>query len=165
MPQNLISVTLTDADYAEIDGALTTLEKHFEQLIDLSANDRRSLSKMGDKSEAFCRQALRVLEQNRQLLPPSLDLAEAQRDLSHFDALRDRAVRLDMLVGRLDDTLIALGSDVMSASLEGYALLRLVGQGSGLEALRQGMAARFSRRSATPREPAANAPSTGKTVQ
>lgn len=163
MSQNLISVSLTDADYAEIDGALTVLENQFGKLINLSVNERRGLSKMGDKSEAFCRQALRVLDQNRHVLPPTLDLAEAQRDLSHFDQLRERAVRLQGLQGKMDDTLTALGSDVMSASLEGYALLRVVGEGSGLESLRQGMSARFSRRPAGAREGAANTAGTTAT--
>jgi len=165
MSQNLISVSLTDADYAEIDGALTVLESQFGKLINLSVNERRGLSKMGDKSEAFCRQALRVLDQNRHVLPPTLDLAEAQRDLSHFDQLRERAVRLQGLQGKMDDTLTALGSDVMSASLEGYALLRVVGEGSGLETLRQGMSARFSRRPAAAREADPNTQSAAKTVQ
>lgn len=152
MSQNLISLGFTDADYTEIDTALAVLERHAANLIDLSVADRRSLSKMGDKSETFCRQALRVLDQNRHVLPPSLDLAEAQRDLAQFDLLRTRAVRLEVLMGKIDDTLTALGSDVMSASLEGYALLRVVGEGSGLEGLRQGMASRFARRAAPARE-------------
>ena len=165
MSQNLISVGLTDADYAEIDGALTVLESQFDKLINLSVNERRGLSKMGDKSEAFCRQALRVLDQNRHVLPPTLDLAEAQRDLHHLDALRDRAVRLQGLQGKMDDTLTALGSDVMSASLEGYALLRMLGQGSGLETLRQGMSARFARRSPAAHDGVSNPAGTAKTVQ
>ncbi len=33
--------------------------------------------KMGDRSEAFCRETLMVLAQNTHLLPPSFDLAEA----------------------------------------------------------------------------------------
>lgn len=152
MAQNLISLSLSDAEYAEIDAALAVLERHAANLIDLSTADRRSLNKMGDKSEAFCRQALRVLDQNRHVLPPTLDLAEAQRDLTQFDLLRTRAVRLEVLMGKIDDTLTALGSDVMNASLEGYALLRVVGQGSGLEALRQSMGTRFARRSAATKE-------------
>jgi hypothetical protein len=165
MSQNLISLSLTDADYTEIDAALAVLERHATSLIDLSASDRRSLNKMGDKSEAFCRQALRVLDQNRQVLPPTLDLAEAQRDLAQFDLLRTRAVRLEVLMGKIEDTLTALGSDVMSASLEGYALLRVVGQGSGLETLRQSMGARFARRSAATKEDAPNASAAARTVQ
>ncbi len=152
MPQNLISIGLSDADYAEIDAALATLEHHFTTLLDLSADARRTLTKMGDKSEAFCRQALIALDQNRQVLPPGLDLAEAQRDLLHFDRLRARGARLHVLQGKVDDTVTALGSDVMTASLEGYALLKVLGQGSGLEALRQGMASRFARRSSKPAE-------------
>lgn len=157
MSQNLISLGFTEADYAEIDAALAVLERHAKSLIDLSVAERRSLTKMGDKSEAFCRQALRVLDQNRQVLPPTLDLAEAQRDLAQLDALSSRAVRLGVLQGKVDDSLIALGSDVMSTALEGYALLRVVGAGSGLEQLRQDMSARFSRRSAAQREAAAKA--------
>jgi len=146
MPQNLISVGLSDADYAEIDAALATLARHFATLIDLSAEERRNLTKMGDKSESFCRQALVTLDQNRQLLPPNLDLAEAQRDLQHLDRLRAR-------LPKLDDTIMALGSDVMTTSLEGYALLKVMGQGSGLEALRQGMSARFARRGSKAAQP------------
>ena len=36
--------------------------------------------KMGDRSEAFCRETLMVA-QNTRLLPPSFDLADAQNDL------------------------------------------------------------------------------------
>ena len=45
---------------------------------------------------------------------------------------------------------MALGSDVMSAALEGYALLKVLGRGSGLDALRQEIGARFNR---PPRQP------------
>ena len=50
------------------------------------------------------------------------------------------------LLGRCDDIGLALGSDVMSTALEGYALLKVLGKGSGLEELRQGIGARFARR-------------------
>ena len=95
--------------------------------------DRRSLNKMGDKSEAFCRQTLNVLTQNPQVVPATLDLQEAQRDLIALDQMRSRTTRLRQLLGRAEDTETALGSDVMNASLEGYALLTVVGKGSGLE--------------------------------
>ncbi len=62
-------------------------------------------------------------------------------------------------------TLTALGSDVMSASLEGYALLRVVGQGSGLETLRQSMGARFARRSAATKEDGSGASAVARAMQ
>jgi hypothetical protein len=155
MSQNLISLTLSDATLKAVDEAITQLEAQFAQLVDLSADERRALNKMGDKSEAFCRQALTVMAQNPQMLPASVDLAEAQRDLHALDVLRSRGARLRQLLGRLDDTEMALGSDVMSASLEGYALLKVLGKGSGLDELRKGMSARFNRSSAAAKSAAA----------
>jgi hypothetical protein len=145
MSQNLISLHFGEAELAEIDTALNTLEARLAGLMNLPADMRRSLTKMGDKSEAFCRQTLTVLAQNPQVIPPGLDLAEAQRDLANLDALRGRTARLRVLLGKAEDSEMALGSDVMTASLEGYALLKVLGKGSGLEALRQGMSSRFAR--------------------
>lgn len=118
MAQNLVSLNLSAADITAIDGALTTLEQKFGGLVDLSLADRKSLSKMGDKSEAFCRQTLTVLGQNTGVLPPSYNLAEAQNDLANIDKLRPLFTRLRSLMEKADDTEMALGSDVMSAALQ-----------------------------------------------
>jgi hypothetical protein len=149
MSQNLISLQLTGADYARIDSLLDELDKALAPLIDLTADERRSLARMGDKSEVFCRQTLSVMAQNRKLIPESVSIDEAESDLKHFDALRLRCNRLQQLTGRCEDSVTALGSDVMSTALEGYALLRVLGRGAGLEDLRSGLGARFSRRSAS----------------
>ena len=153
MSQNLISLNLTDADYAEIDAHLSGLEAKLEGLVNLSTDVRRGLSKMGDKSEAFCRQTLIVLAQNPQVVPSGLDLPEAQRDLVALDALRIRTARLRQLLGRAEDSEMALGSDVMTASLDGYAMLKVLGKGSGLDALRKNMAARFTRSASASKTP------------
>jgi len=147
MSQNLISLQLTAADYARIDTLLGELEQMLAPLIDLTAEERRSLARMGDKSEVFCRQTLAVMAQNRKLIPESVLLDEAESDLKHFDALRLRCNRLQQLTGRCEDSVTALGSDVMSTALEGYALLRVLGRGAGLEDLRGSLGQRFSRRS------------------
>ena len=154
MSQNLISLTLSEAELAEMDASIGALEATLSRhLMDLSVDERRSLPKMGDKSEAFCRQTLNVLSQNPQVVPAGLDLAEARRDLLALDQLRSRTTRLRQLLGRAEDTETALGSDVMRASLEGYALLKVLGKGSGLESLRRDMAARFSRSTAATKNP------------
>lgn len=145
MSQNLVSLNFSADDLAAIDDALTTLEQHFAKLMSLDANTKRGLTKMGDKSESFCRQTLTVLAGNTQLLPPSFNLAETQSDLAALEALRPRMTRLHQLLEKGDDTLLALGSDLMSASLEGYALLKVSGKGAGVEQLRQVLSARFNR--------------------
>jgi hypothetical protein len=68
--QNLISLELSDATLNDLDGALASIEQAFAQPIVLQQGQRRELFKMGDKSEAFCRQTLGVLAANPQIVPP-----------------------------------------------------------------------------------------------
>jgi hypothetical protein len=124
---------------------LKTLEDRLASLIDLTPAQRRTLVKMGDKSEAFARKAVEVLNNNPNLLPGNFDLSELRRDLAGFDQLRSRLMRVARIHERMADSQLALGSDVMSATLEGYAFLMVAGQGEGLDAARKALAVRFSR--------------------
>ncbi len=146
MTQNLISLSFTPEDVTTIDAAVSTLEEKLTRLIELSVDERRGLNKMGDKSEAACRQTLLVLAQNPQILPPSFELAEAQRDLVALDQLRRFSVRIRQLAAKLDDTEMALGSDILSAALDGYTFAKAAGKGVALDALRESMASRYSHR-------------------
>ena len=145
MSQNLISLTLTDAQLAAADNALTALETAFAGLIALNGDERVGLNRMGTKSEQFCRQTLNILGQNPQVIPASIKVADAQVDLVALDRLRPRLQRLQKLVERAADTEVALGSDIMSLALEGYALLKVAGKNAGLEGLRKELSGRFHR--------------------
>ena len=143
--QNLISLNLPAQDLADIDNALATLRRCFAPMIALQPAQRRELYKMGDKSETFCRQTLAVLAANPQIVPPSLDLAEAQADLAALDQLRPRLMQLQQLVERADDTCLALGSDVITVALEGYGLLKVSGKSEALKGARKELSARFAK--------------------
>jgi len=145
MAQNLISLSWTAEQLAQLDAALATVEQIYANLISMEPDQVRGLFKMGDKSETFCRDTLGVLEQNRKIVPESLGLAEAQADLAALDALRPRLRRLQQLAKRAEDTEMVLGSDVFSAALEGYALLKVSGKNHGLEDLRKSLGERFGR--------------------
>ena len=145
MSQNLVTFHLTDTQVLALGQALTEIETQLDGLIALNAAQRKSLARMGDKSETFCRQALSVLAQNPQIVPPSLMLAEAQADLIALDRLRPVLQRLQRLTERATDTDIALGSDVMACALQGYALLKAVGRNQGLEGLRKELSTRFAK--------------------
>lgn len=155
MSQNLISLELTDEQLAAVDQALGVLEGAFAGLIALDGDERKGLNRMGGKSEQFCRQTLEVLGQNPQIVPASVGLADAQADLVTLDRLRPRLTRLQKLVERAEDSETALGSDVMSLALEGYALLKLAGKNQGLEALRKELSGRFAKRRSQPDAPSA----------
>jgi len=154
MTQNIINLALTEAQLQAVDAAIGELETQLVDLIALTKPQKQSLLKMGDKSEAFCRQAMRVLEQNPQLAPPNLAAANPLQDLRTMDQLRPRLVRLSRLSERAADTDLALGSDVMDASLKVYGLLKLTGRSEGLNTMRRELGSRFAR-SAKPPEPKA----------
>ena len=155
MTQNLVAIEFSPADLEAIDGALAVLEAKLGILITLSADERRTAIKMGDKSEVFCRQTELVLRQNPGIVPGNFDLAGLQQDIVALDALRSLQQRLRTLTDRTDDTELALGSDIMSASFDGYALAKVGGKGTALDTLRDAMQPRLSRKPRTPAKPAA----------
>ncbi len=155
MSQNLISLDITDAQIATALDALTAREGALTGLISLDNDERRRLTKMGQKSEFFCRQALGVLAQNPQIVPPSLGLADAQADLLALDRLRPVLDRLQRLAERGDDTETALGSDVMDVAREGYGLLKVSGSHQGLDAARKELSSRWAKTRRNPEPPMA----------
>ena len=82
MALDRITLTLPTAKLTAIDNALVALETALTELVALEPEDRKRLPKMGDKSEAFCRQTLTVMAQNPQIVNPSLGLPAAQADLA-----------------------------------------------------------------------------------
>ena len=145
MVQNLVSLNLSESQLQAVDAALIELETQLAGLVALSPEVRKRVRPMGDKSEAFCRQTLRVLGENPKLVPATMDVAEAQRDLDMRDRLRPRAIRLQRLMARMDDTDFALGSDAMQVATQGYALLKVVGKAQGLAEVRKDLGVGFAK--------------------
>ncbi|MBK8069946.1 MAG: hypothetical protein IPK27_20705 [Rhodanobacteraceae bacterium] len=150
--QNLVALNLSESQLAAVDAALLALEAQLVGLVSLPPGSKRRLAQLGDKSEAFCRQTLRVLGENPQLVPATLDVAHAQQQSAMRDQLRNRSLRLSRLMSRLDDTEFALGSDALQAANQGYALLKVVGKAQGLDGVRKDLSARFVRRRRQPSE-------------
>ena len=155
MTQNLISLDLGVDDIAAIDKALEILEARLDRFVVLTPDQIRHLNKMGDKSEAFCRQAAVVLEENPQLIPPGFSVAELRQDVTDLDLMRPRFLRLRELLQKVDSTEMALGSDIINAALEGYGYMKMGGKSAGLDGLRESMSVRYTGRRGKPDNPAA----------
>lgn len=155
MGQNLVARHLTAEQWVEIDQAIARVQALLAPLVvAVTPAEKRALVKMGDGSAAFCQQAADVMEENIALMPRNFDVAEMRRDLDTHDALNTRLVKLTKLVEQMRDTEIALGSDAMVLALEGYAVLKAVGKGEGIQALRRQLGKRFEQ---APREASAPA--------
>ncbi len=147
MTTNQISATLTQTDREAVLAAVATIREKLPFLLDLTAEERRSLPKMGDKSRAFVSKALEVARQNPDFLPRSFDLDEMKRDVELFESLYPVFLALTQLQELVDDTVVAVGSDAYAAALLIYNFAKASGKGSGLDAVADEMSKRFARKS------------------
>jgi hypothetical protein len=147
MPQNLVAIAFSPAEADELRSSLEAMKRILTpKLVSLDSDGRRELLKMGGKSETFCRQTLELLAKNRQLVPEGFDLDGALADVSALDVLRPLQAELLQLAERVQDTEMALRSDIMVASVEGFSLLKLLGKLQGLDGQLKELASRFRRR-------------------
>lgn len=145
---NYVSGTLTAAQVTAIIGALATIRTNLPFLRNLDPEDRRSLPKMGPKTQPFVTQVFLAAKANPATLPASFDLPGYEADLALWQALGPIATQLTQLAELFDDTMIALGSDLYSESLDAYTYLKAGNGASGLDELRSTMGKRFMKRSA-----------------
>lgn len=144
MPYQNITATLSDADIKEIKAALQTIQKKLPFLINLTADERRSLVKMGDKSLAFVNNSLNAAQTNRDILPASFDVDEFVRDYQLAVVLTELLTGLRQLEEQVDDTLLAVGCEAMSSSLTVYNYVKTAAKNTpGLKTLAQQLGERF----------------------
>ena len=136
MSQNLISLTIDSSRFTAIEAALTALEKQLDDFVELSVEQRRELLKLGPRTEVFCRATIEVMERNPGALPADFDLEAIRTDRVAIDQVRPLLSRLRMLVSRVQDTEMALGSDLYKAALDGYRFAKATGSGAMLDELR-----------------------------
>jgi hypothetical protein len=151
MNTNRISATLAQTDREEVMQAIATIKTKLSFLTDLSPEERKALSKMGDKSQAFVTMALEIATQNQDYLPRSFDVEEMRKDVELYDQLRPILVALSQLQHLVEMTSMIAGSEAMGAALTVYRSAKVHGQGTGLEAVLNEMSQRFARK--TPRKP------------
>ncbi|HMJ07108.1 MAG TPA: hypothetical protein VK474_12680 [Chthoniobacterales bacterium] len=135
--QNLVSATLTDTDRDAALLAISTIATKLPFLLGLSVEDRINLQKMGNVRRSFVEQTVPIASQNAQVLPASFNLAELTADMDLYRQLAPIMDALKPVFEKLDDTLMALGSDLYAASLEAYGYIKAAGRSQGLDALRE----------------------------
>lgn len=146
MNPNRISATLAQSDRDEIMAAIATIRKKLPFLMDLSAEERKTLTKMGDKSQSFVTMALEIATQNQDYLPRSFEVEEMRKDVELYEQLRPIVVALAQLQQLVEVTSTIVGSEAMTAALTVYNSAKTHGQGSGLEVILKEMGQRFARK-------------------
>lgn len=126
---DLISIEFSPADIQKaltlIDELRQLLEAH---LITLPKAQRRKLLRMGDANEQFAVKSLEYAGQLSKFHPPYFNYDEMKKDMTAYQQLRQLQQRLVPLQAALEDTIMAAGSDVLSASHVFYRVLKQAAQ-------------------------------------
>ncbi|MGB3309553.1 MAG: hypothetical protein WBG32_20250 [Nodosilinea sp.] len=144
MPYENISATVAAQDLSEIKAAIATIQTRLPFLISLTSDERRKRIKMGDKSLAFVRNSVTATQNNPEIVPSSFDIAEFTRDYQLTVDLTEVLSLLEQLTEKVDDTLLAVGSESMSGSLLVYDYVKTAARHSpGLKSVADQLGERF----------------------
>jgi hypothetical protein len=142
---NLVSATLTADDHKEVMNAIAIIKSKLPFLMSTTAEERKALTKMGDKSQAFVSLALDLASQSQDYLPRSFDVEEMRKDVELYQQLRPIALALTQLQELVDNTAMVAGSEAMTAALTVYNSAKVNGHDAGVGAIVEEMGQRFTR--------------------
>jgi hypothetical protein len=131
MSTNRISAELTAQTRDEILRDLENIKAKLPFLIDLSADEKQSMAKFGDKSRAFITKALELANLNKGAIPADLDLNEMKKDVELMLSLYPVLKSMDILYEKINDTYFAAGSEAYSAGLHIYLYLKAANIATG----------------------------------
>jgi hypothetical protein len=118
---NRISLQIPDEDVQAVRAAIQVLQERLvPHLIDLDAEERKVLPKMGTKTVEFVDKAFHYAEANPQLKPAFIDLMEFGRDLDAVNLLLSLQRPLAQVADMVDDSLMLAGSEAYAAALTFY---------------------------------------------
>jgi hypothetical protein len=121
---NRVSATLSAADITAIQDAITTILSKLPFLVSLSADDRKSLPKMSDKSQGFDDKCVVYMASNPEFVPGFVDVAEVTKDRTLRGQIMQFFAPLQTLCESVDDTLMVVNSEVWMADLAYYQNVR-----------------------------------------
>jgi hypothetical protein len=144
-PYNNISENLSTGDYNQIINRINAIKAALPFLVNLTADERRSGLKMGDKSLAFVSKCLEYASAHPNLVPPYLNVAEFQKDHDLREQLLHIIRELNTLVEAVDDTILALGKEEFEQALIFYNSVKQAAKGNvpGTGAIVEDLAERF----------------------
>ena len=146
MPYQNISAELPNEDREYILTRLNEITVRLPFLVNLTIDERRGLSKMGDKSVAFVMKAMDYAASNPEFVPPYLNVPELTKDANLANQLLTINNAIQVLAEKIDDTLMAVGSEAFSASRTFYNSVKNATKESvpGADAIASDLGERFT---------------------
>ncbi len=152
MPYTNIDAAITDTQRTAVFTAITQIETNLDFLINLTAQERQALPKMGSATQSFVSKALEIAANNPQFVPPYVNVPAMQKDYDLALRLQGIEMQLASLHEKVSDTNLAAGSEAYVTGLTVYNSIKAAAKVNvpGAKALAAELAERFVQASDTP---------------
>lgn len=120
-----ISAVLGTSDLEEIKAKVTEIKNKLAFLVNIEPDDKKSYFNMGAKSVSFVEAALRTAKNQPDIIPPSINVSEFEKDVNLTVSLSDLAAVIDPLQEAIRDTFFVVGSEAMAAANLVYGQVKL----------------------------------------
>jgi hypothetical protein len=129
-------------------------------LVDLNAEERHGLSKMGTRTVEFVGKTLQYARESPQFNPAFFDVDEFERDFAAIDKLRTLQRPIRHLADMLDDSMLLSGSEAYGAALSYYQSIKVASKRGlpGAALIAEDLGAQFVNRGPRPAAPPAPVP-------
>lgn len=121
---NRISATLNAADVTEILASVTTIKSKLPFLISLQATERKKIRKLEQKRQGYFQDVVDGVNAFPTALPSNFPTTEYLKDAGLMTALMQAAPQILGLAANLQDTLMQLGSELLTNSDTAYSFLK-----------------------------------------
>lgn len=122
--ENKVSITISEETIAGILKSIASIEQNLPFMINLTAEERQALPKLGDKSLSFVNKSFEYAKQNPKVVPSFLDLKEFEKDVLAVTQLKKILIPLKQLFEKVDDTNLQAGSEAYTAALIFYNAIK-----------------------------------------
>ncbi len=148
--KNQISAAITAEQSTAVLESINSINESLKHVltINLTADDRLAMLKMGDKTLAFVQKALEYATQHESLRPAFLDLPEAKKDYELAASLQVVKQRLSALLRAVEDAEMMAGGEAYEAALIFYNSVKGAARSNiaGSQAIENDLKQRFPRR-------------------
>lgn len=143
--KNLISVSISPEDLADIKAKAQELIAKLSFLLSLTPEERMGGIKLGDKTIGFVGKSVDYALNNPTLVPPYLDMEEWQKDWKLVNDLSELLRLLKPLVENIEDTITEAGIEALSAALTFYNSVKHASKNNvpGAKAIYEDLSIRF----------------------
>ena len=121
---NKISAVLTAADVTAILAAYVILKTKVSFVVSLLPADRKKMRKMGQKRHGYYQDVADGVNAFPSTMPSTFPMAEYSKDTALWAALMQFAPQIIGYAENLDDTLMQLGSELLSNTDTAYGYLK-----------------------------------------